>query len=242
MEYLPIQGTYTYNTRTNYGIQDILCELNDAGIPVSVIAPGSIYGEEYIEIGFRLYPSDGYCVEEVTNLYTYAFTSDGAVWKDGILYDSYTLPAEGTPLTLGETLLNGDTVAQRGNTKVWTYIPGNYVSPIGESGDPLENHPYWYKVANNASKIGWNSITEIGDIGVENFNISSLTTAVNFAQNNTFATSTYDKILINWEAQPHQPNVEVHFGNSKYTAGGEAETARNNLIADGWIINDEGAA
>ena len=93
-----------------------------------------------------------------------------------------------------------------------------------------------------AMMYDWSSITEIGDIGVENFNISSLTTAISFAENSTFATSTYDKILINWEAQPHQPNVEIHFGNSKYTAGGEAETARNNLIADGWIINDEGAA
>ncbi len=92
-------------------------------------------------------------------------------------------------------------------------------------------------VANMAYMLfGCSSLTEIGNIGIENFNIFSLTDATNFAKNATFATATMDLILVNWEAQPHNPNVTVDFGNGNYTLGGAAETAYNALVADGWII------
>ena len=54
-------------------------------------------------------------------------------------------------------------------------------------------------------------------------------------------TAIYDQTLINFEAQPHQPNVTWDFGNSKYTAGSPANTAKDNLVADGWTIIDGGA-
>lgn len=93
----------------------------------------------------------------------------------------------------------------------------------------------------------WSSIAEIGDIGVENFNVTSLTSAKNFAAGSKFATSTYDKILVNWEAQITAQQVtdgldEINFGDSQYTAGSDAETARTNLINLGINIIDGGAA
>ena len=84
----------------------------------------------------------------------------------------------------------------------------------------------------------WTSMGEVGNIGVENFNIGSLTSAASFAAGSIFAQATMDLILINWEAQAHQLNVTVNFGNGNYTLGGAAETAYNNLVADGWSITN----
>ncbi|RUM43765.1 MAG: hypothetical protein DSY80_05230 [Desulfocapsa sp.] len=87
-------------------------------------------------------------------------------------------------------------------------------------------------------------ISSIGDIGVEDFQIPLVTDLTSFAQNSKFATSTYDKILVNWEAQ--RPNVQSsntpHFGSSTYTSGGAGETARTSLINnEGWTFTDGGA-
>jgi hypothetical protein len=58
----------------------------------------------------------------------------------------------------------------------------------------------------------------------------------------TIDTTQYDQLLINYANQPHQNDVTFDGGNSTYTPGGEAETARNQLIADGWVITDGGPA
>jgi hypothetical protein len=55
----------------------------------------------------------------------------------------------------------------------------------------------------------------------------------------SFSTENYDKLLISWANQPHQSNV-VFGCSSKYTAGSAAETARNQLLSDGWTITDGG--
>ncbi len=93
-------------------------------------------------------------------------------------------------------------------------------------------------VTNMSSMLdGWSSITEIDDTaGVHLWTITSLTDAASFVSGSKFAQSTMDKILINWEAQTHQPNVIIDFGTGNYTLGGTAETAYNALVADGWII------
>ena len=61
MEYLTIQGTYTYSTHTNYGIQDILCELNDAGVPTKVLTNHQIRftGKgDYVDTGVAILDVD----------------------------------------------------------------------------------------------------------------------------------------------------------------------------------------
>jgi hypothetical protein len=91
-----------------------------------------------------------------------------------------------------------------------------------------------------AMMANWSSVPTIGNIGIENFNISSLVNATDMLLGSKLATITYDQVLINWQAQPHNKNVTVNFGNSNYTLGSQAEVARNALIADGWIITDAG--
>jgi len=87
------------------------------------------------------------------------------------------------------------------------------------------------------------AISEIGDVGIQDWDISSLTSAVNFAKYSKFSTNIYDQILINWEAQDPSNEVEIHFGDSKYTSGGDAEDARQSLIDNyGWTIYDGGTA
>lgn len=56
----------------------------------------------------------------------------------------------------------------------------------------------------------------------------------------TLSTANYDTLLIGWEAQAVQDNVNFHGGNSKYSAGAAA-TARQALIDDhNWSITDGG--
>lgn len=78
---------------------------------------------------------------------------------------------------------------------------------------------------------------------VEDINVENLTRGVDMFLGETLETSTYDDLLVKWEAQNLQSNVTINFGNSKYTAGGAAEAARQSLIDNyGWIISDGGTA
>lgn len=72
--------------------------------------------------------------------------------------------------------------------------------------------------------------------------ITSLIDASNFLNGVTLSTANYDALLIGWEGQAQQPNVTFSGGNSKYTGGGAAATARAALVTDGWIITDGGIA
>ena len=92
------------------------------------------------------------------------------------------------------------------------------------------------------------NLTDI--IGIENINVtnlyntSSLTRILGYGSSSvTLPTSRYDQLLINLAAQTkNQSTQTAHFGSSKYTAGGAAETARTSLINnDGYTISDGGA-
>lgn len=73
------------------------------------------------------------------------------------------------------------------------------------------------------------------------WNINSLTNAIDMFKGATLSTANYDALLIGWEAQAVQNNVTFNGGNSNYTLGGAAETARTNLINDhSWTITDGG--
>ena len=59
----------------------------------------------------------------------------------------------------------------------------------------------------------------------------------------TLSTANYDATLIGWASQSLNSGLSVHFGFSRYTAGGDAEAARNTLINTyGWTIVDGGTA
>jgi surface protein len=89
-----------------------------------------------------------------------------------------------------------------------------------------------------------NNLTDI--VGVENFDIEGLnsTNDLNtFISGGSIPTSRYDALLVNWDAQEPFDGMSPNFGNSTYTAGSAAATARANLISnDGWTITDGGTA
>ena len=55
------------------------------------------------------------------------------------------------------------------------------------------------------------------------------------------STANYDDTLIGWGAQNVQNGVNIHFGNSTYSAG-SAASARATLVSKGWTITDGGQA
>ena len=75
------------------------------------------------------------------------------------------------------------------------------------------------------------------DQNIGSWNISSLTDASKMFDGATLSMANYDALLIGWQGQTHNNNVVFSGGNSQYCAG---ETARTDLIADGWTITDGG--
>jgi len=78
---------------------------------------------------------------------------------------------------------------------------------------------------------------------ISGWDITSVTNMRNFLLGNTaFSTANYDALLVAWEAQTPQSNINVHFGDAQYTSGSAAETARTSLINTyNWTITDGGA-
>ncbi len=90
------------------------------------------------------------------------------------------------------------------------------------------------------------------DQNLSSWDIANVTNFTNFAKSSTFSTSNYDAILIGWEATlqaafpngtGYTPTISINFGNSEYTGGAAAETARTSLINNfNWTITDGGIA
>ena len=78
---------------------------------------------------------------------------------------------------------------------------------------------------------------------ISSWDITSVTAMFDFLRTNTaFSTANYDALLVAWEAQAPQSNINVHFGDTQYTSGSSAETARTSLINTyNWTITDGGA-
>jgi hypothetical protein len=91
---------------------------------------------------------------------------------------------------------------------------------------------------------GWD-ITGLSD-PTAGGNSSALTDFMRYG--GVYSTANYDALLIGWSnladnnSSSFPNNCTIHV-NGSYTAGGSAETARNNLINNyGWTINDNGTA
>tara|TARA_R110000803_G_scaffold137869_1_gene204785 strand:- start:367 stop:651 length:285 start_codon:yes stop_codon:yes gene_type:complete len=88
------------------------------------------------------------------------------------------------------------------------------------------------------------SLTSI--VGVEDFDITGLNSTgdlTNFLTSGKMTTAQYDNLLVNWRAQDPFNGMTPSFGASKYTGGGAAATAHQDLIdIDGWSISDGGIA
>ena len=75
------------------------------------------------------------------------------------------------------------------------------------------------------------------------WDMTSATNVDRMFKSSTLSTANYDATLIGWAAQSLNSGLTFNGGNSTYTAGGAAETARNTLINTyGWTIVDGGTA
>ena len=80
------------------------------------------------------------------------------------------------------------------------------------------------------------------DQDISGWDITNVTNLSIFLLQSALSTVNYDALLVGWEAQGPQLNVNAHFGNSQYTSGSSAETARTSLINTyNWTITDGGA-
>ena len=81
---------------------------------------------------------------------------------------------------------------------------------------------------------------------LSSWDFTSVNNMTNFLLGATLSTANYDDLLIRlesfigiWTINGTSP-FNFHGGNSQYTLGGAAETARNNLLAFGLTITDGG--
>ena len=81
---------------------------------------------------------------------------------------------------------------------------------------------------------------DLFDQSLAAWTIANVSNFINFMKNATgLSTSNYDATLIAWQANPHDNNISINFGDSIYSAA--AAPARQSLIDDdGWTIIDGG--
>jgi len=80
------------------------------------------------------------------------------------------------------------------------------------------------------------------DQSFASWDISSATDVGRMFKSTTMSTANYDATLIGWASQSLNSGLSIDFGSARYTAGGDAETARNTLINTyGWTIVDGGS-
>lgn len=100
---------------------------------------------------------------------------------------------------------------------------------------------------------GWNvsSVTNMSfmlsgaidfDQDISSWDINQVTIFSGFLGGSaTLSTTNYDALLVGWEAQAPTYSGAIDFGNSQYTLGSAAATARASLISTyGWTITDGG--
>jgi len=77
---------------------------------------------------------------------------------------------------------------------------------------------------------------------ISNWDVSGVTSMINMFNGVTLSTANYNALLIGWDALTTlQSSVTFKGGNSQYTCGSAAETARNNITSTyGWLITDGG--
>lgn len=158
-----------------------------------------------------------------------------------------TISATDTPTINGDFLRNlfrdCTALTQVPNYKDWDLagvsIIGNFLNSGLEQIDVTGSNMAPVTLQNFLRNLGvMTAVTGLGGIDITQLD------GVNnvFADGTTFPTSDYDTILIGWESQDVNDNVEINFGNSTYTSGGAAANARSRLINDhNWSISDNGS-
>jgi len=80
------------------------------------------------------------------------------------------------------------------------------------------------------------------DQSFASWDMSSATDVGRMFKSTSMSTANYDATLIGWASQSLNSGLSIDFGSARYTAGGDAEAARNTLINTyGWTIVDGGS-
>ncbi len=77
------------------------------------------------------------------------------------------------------------------------------------------------------------------DLG--SWDVTSATYMNDFMRAVTLSTANYNSLLQGWAPQSVNNGINIHFGNSTYSAG-SAASARSTLVSKGWTITDGGQA
>ena len=76
---------------------------------------------------------------------------------------------------------------------------------------------------------------------LDNWDIGNVTNFGFFGNGITMTTVNYDALLVSWEGQAPNPGLSPVFGNSQYSLGSAAATARASLVSTyRWTITDGG--
>jgi len=99
-----------------------------------------------------------------------------------------------------------------------------------------------WSVGNISNMVNMLAFCNSFNESLANWDITSITNFSDFMVNSQgMSNDNYDSTLISWASQAIVYSNTIDFGQSKYTLGGAAETARNTLINNyGWTIDDGG--
>lgn len=97
---------------------------------------------------------------------------------------------------------------------------------------------------NTANVTNMNSVfSQSGafDQNIGSWNVESVTDFTSFLFNASLSDANYEALLVGWDAQNLQPNINFNGGSSQYCTQAAADARANMIATDGWSISDGGA-
>jgi|GEM_PF-3358324 len=131
------------------------------------------------------------------------------------------------------------------NQNISNWVLGNnvyFTSMFRDASAFNQNLSGWDTVSGTYAARMFSGATAFNQ-NIGSWDISSMTDMSSMFLTVTLSTANYDALLIGWEAQAVHDNISFDGGNSKYTGGGAAASARLALETDhNWTIIDGGIA
>lgn len=239
---LPLLSAGTYNFTVNWGDgnSDVITAYNQPEVTHTFATPGTYTVDMSGVIELFAFSNSG-DKDKIYNIKQWG----SIVLGSGSFYGCSNLDVTATDAPVLQPILNNfflNCTSLVYNTSINNWDTSNVTSLGNFFRGTFFNQPIGnWDTSNVTSTIDMFRFGVGFDQDLSNWNITSLTSAIRMFLGQTLSTSNYDALLIGWESQSVQNNVTFDAGNSKYTLGGAAETARTNLINDhNWTITDGG--